>query len=86
MSAGDRIRKAQEQTAPTPFRKPSGRASFPRRVTLDLDDERYQFMRRAAYEDHTSIAELLRAAIDLMRADESLREQVGKAAANPPPG
>lgn len=85
MSAGDRIRKATQQPETPAFRKPSGRASYPRRVTLDLDDARYEFMQWAAYEHRTSIAELLRAVVDELRADEKLLGRVAKAVSTPPP-
>lgn len=78
MTAGERIARTTAKAAttkaataktPAPFRKPSGRASYPRRVTLDLDDARYDFLRQAAWEHRTSIAELLRSAIQLMTED-----------------
>lgn len=88
MSAGDRIRKATSGSAAEQrpaFRKPSGRASYPRRVTLDLDDDRYAWMRRYAYDSRSTIAELLRAAIDELRDDEKLADRVFERAAPPPP-
>lgn len=90
MSAGDRIRAAtagQGDAAPAPpFRRPSGRASYPRRVTLDLDDERYEFMRRAAWDNRVAIAELLRSSIDLLRDDPAVLDRIAAAAgAGAPP-
>ncbi len=59
-----------------PFKRPNGRASFPRRMTLDLDDARYDWLRREAYESRVPAAELLRAAITLMQDDPELRHSV----------
>lgn len=60
------------------FRRPNGRASFPRRVTLDLDDERYDWCKDQAWEARVpgGIAGLLRAAIDVVSADEQLVRRV----------
>lgn len=63
-----------------PFKRPNGRASFPRRMTLDLDDARYDWLRREAYESRVAAAELLRAAITLMQNDPQLRERIVVAA------
>ncbi|MGI8751271.1 MAG: hypothetical protein ACR2MN_02975 [Acidimicrobiales bacterium] len=91
MSAGDRIarsaKQAAEGPAKAPFRKPTGRASYPRRVTLDLDDTRYDFMREAAWQHRSSVAELLRSAIDLLAGDPTAMQKVAAAAsvdAGPP--
>ncbi len=63
-----------------PFKRPNGRASFPRRMTLDLDHARFDWLRREAYESRVPAAELLRAAISLMQDDPELRQRVvGKA-------
>ena len=59
-----------------PFKRPNGRASFPRRMTLDLDNARYDWLRREAYESRVPAAELLRAAIALMQGDSELRQRV----------
>ena len=73
----DRITNtASGNQAPTPFRRPSGRASFPRRMTLDLDTSRYDWLRHEAYEARLPAAAILRAAIDLLREDEALAELV----------
>jgi len=73
----DRITStATGQAAPTPFRRPSGRASFPRRMTLDLDTSRYDWLRHDAYEARLPAAAILRAAIDLLREDEALAQRV----------
>ena len=83
MSAGERIRRSVQVGNAADvqvFKRPNGRASFPRRVTLDLDDERYQLLQRAAYEasspEHrSSIAEILRALVDALKADPTLLQQ-----------
>ena len=59
-----------------PFKRPNGRASFPRRMTLDLDDARYDWLRREAYDSRLPAAELLRAAIALMQEDPEFRQRV----------
>ena len=45
-------------------------------MTLDLDDVRYTWLRREAYESRVPAAELLRAAIALMQDDPELRQRV----------
>lgn len=52
--------KAGEAT----FRRPTGRASYPRRMTLDLTNDQHQWLRAAAHEHRVSAAGLLRAALD----------------------
>lgn len=89
MGVGDRISKTARTPAPAdPFRRPTGRASYPRRITLDLDDARYQWLRHLAYEARVPAAALLRAALDLLAADPKRREAVITAAQaeHPPPG
>lgn len=60
------------------FRRPTGRASFPRRVTLDLDDGRFAWCKEQAWEARVQggVAGLLRAAIDVVSADERLVRRV----------
>lgn len=60
------------------WRRPSGRASFPRRVTLDLDDGRYDWCKAQAWEARVTggVAGLLRAAIDVVSSDEDLVRRV----------
>ncbi len=77
------VRTAQtEQTdsgnarSSVPFKRPNGRASFPRRMTLDLDNARYDWLRREAYECRVPAAELLRAAITLMQDDPDLHRRI----------
>jgi hypothetical protein len=70
MGVRDRISKgAAAPEGAMPFRRPSGRASYPRRITLDLDEKRYQWLRKVAYEGHVPAAAILRAAMDALAAD-----------------
>lgn len=88
MGVRDRINKAAgTPEGATPFRRPSGRASYPRRITLDLDEKRYQWLRAAAYEAHVPAAAILRAALDALTADSTLLDPVIAAAQEeyPPP-
>lgn len=88
MSTGDRIRRtANESGGGVPaFRRPSGRASYPHRTTLDMDAERYEFLRHAVWEQRTTVSELLRAVIDLFREDPSyLARAVERATAGEQP-
>jgi hypothetical protein len=73
---------------PAPFKRPSGRASYPHRLTLDLDPGRFDWLRRQAYEARVPAASLLRAAIDLLQIDDSLLAEAvqGAVTQNPPPG
>ena len=87
---GDRDRISKGVAAPegaTPFRRPSGRASYPRRITLDLDEKRYQWLRKVAYESHVPAAAILRAAMDTLAADPTHLAPVITAAQQeyPPP-
>ena len=45
-------------------------------MTLDLDDARYDWLRREAYDSRLPAAELLRAAIALMQEDTEFRQRV----------
>lgn len=69
-----------------PFKRPSGRASFPRRMTLDLDDARFDWLREQAYDARVPAATLLRAAIDLAQSDTALRKRVVSRAQAEHPG
>lgn len=79
--AADRILAGAERPARPPFRRPSGRVSYPRRVTLDLDDERYEWLKEEAWQSRTpgGIAGLLRAVIDVLRDDPQLAHDVVEA-------
>lgn len=62
----ERILAGASRAPSQPFRRPSGRAAYPRRVTLDLDDERYDWLKQQVWEHRIpgGIAGLLRALID----------------------
>lgn len=74
----NRLLAGAARPAPMPFKRPSGRASFPRRVTLDLDDERYEWLKEQVWQARSTggIAGLLRAAIEAMADDDELLVQV----------
>lgn len=69
----ERLLAGAKRLAPEPFRRPSGRVSYPRRVTLDLDDERYEWLKETAWDCRVpgGIAGLLRATIDLLADDDT---------------
>lgn len=86
MGVRSRIEKAAAApSTTTPFRRPSGRASYPRRITLDLDDRRYQWLRTVSYEARVPAAAILRAALDVLSAPELLEQVVQQAQAEHPP-
>lgn len=63
---GDRIRQSHTPSGPT---GPSQlRVSYPHRVTLDLDDDRYNFVKQLAWQDRTTLSELFRHLIDTRRS------------------
>jgi len=69
MATGDRIRKA---TAPEePFKKSSGRVSFPHRMSLDLTTEQYEWLKEVAWQNRESAAGFLRVIIDRLMKDEA---------------
>lgn len=68
MATGDRIRKQSVPEAP--FKKTTGRVSFPRRSTLDLTDEQHEWLKEMAWQNRESVLGLLRAIIDGLMADE----------------
>jgi hypothetical protein len=78
----ERLLAGAAQPAPSPFRRPSGRASYPRRVTLDLDDERYEWLKEQAWQSRIpgGIAGLLRAVIDVLTDDDDLVAVVAETA------
>jgi len=74
VSAGDRISRAAKAASdrpadPSPFRRPTGRATYPHRLSVDLDPERYNWLRRAAWEKRVAANDLIRAALDLLAND-----------------
>lgn len=81
----DRIRRAVASEPEAPFRRPSGRVSFPRRVTLDLTEEQHAWLRHASWEHRLPAADLLRAATEEMEANPDFLEQVIARAGGEPP-
>lgn len=76
MAAGDRIRKTG---APgEPFKKSSGRVSFPNRTSLDLNDEQYEWLKEVAWQNRESAAGFLRLIIDQLRAHPEMLGRVLK--------
>lgn len=62
----DRILAGRPSTHAKPFRRPKGRVAYPRRITLDLDDERYEWLKEQVWEHRIEggMAALLRSLID----------------------
>lgn len=87
MALKDRItRQPETGAASAPFRRPSGRASYPHRITLDLDGDQYEWLRREAYEARVPAAGLLRAALAVLAEDAKLLDQtVARAQSEHPP-
>lgn len=88
MALKDRITQsaATGASAPQPFRRPNGRASYPHRITLDLDRERYDWLRKHAYEGRVPAAGILRAVLVLLAEDpELLAQAVARAQDEHPP-
>ncbi len=76
MAAGDRIRKA---AAPEePFKKSTGRVSFPHRVSLDLTAEQYEWLKEVAWQNRESGSGFLRLVMDRLMKDEALLGRVVK--------
>ncbi len=69
MATGDRIRKAAAQEEP--FKKSSGRVSFPHRMSLDITDEQYEWLKEVAWQNRESGSGFLRLIIDRLMADEA---------------
>ncbi len=97
MSAADHIARTTAKAAgsndknATPFRRPTGRTTYSHRMSLDVDDERYEFLRHAAWQHRVTAADLLRSAIDQMRSDPKALAAIvetagGTATDKPPPG
>ena len=69
MATEDRIRKA---VAPEePFRKSTGRVSFPHRMSLDLTTEQYEWLKEVAWQNRESGSGFLRLIIDKLMTDET---------------
>lgn len=76
MAAGDRIRKAGAPAEP--FRKSTGRVSYPNRTSLDLNDEQLEWLKEVAWQNRESAAGFLRLIIDQLRAHPERVERVLK--------
>ena len=76
MAAGDRIRKAGAPSEP--FKKSTGRVSFPNRTSLDLNDEQLEWLKETAWQNRESAAGFLRLVIDQLREHPERLERVLK--------
>lgn len=89
MSAGDRISRAarvasDRHTDPGPFRRPTGRVTYPHRLSVDLDPGRYEWLRRAAWEKRVAANDLIRAALDLLANDPAALDAAAAQQPSPP--
>ncbi len=76
MATGDRIRKG---TAPEePFKRSSGRVSFPHRMRLDLSTEQYEWLKEIAWQNRERGSGFLRLIIDRLMTDEAQVEKLVK--------
>ena len=77
-SATQRTLSAAALPPREPYKRNRGRVSFPRRMTLDLDDARLEWLKEQAWQSRApgGAAGLLRAAIDAMSDDDDLLVQV----------
>jgi len=64
-STDAQARMAAPRAVPAPFT--SAEPAYPRRVSLPLDDQRYAWLRKIAYERNLPSSAVLRALIDLAR-------------------
>ena len=69
MATGDRIRKAA--TPEEPFKRSTGRVSFPHRMSFDLTTEQYEWLKEVAWRNRESGSGFLRLIIDKLMADET---------------
>lgn len=76
MAAGDRIRKGT--AAEEPFRRTTGRVSFPHRMSLDLTTEQYEWLKEVAWQNRESGSGFLRLVMDRLMVDEALLGRVVK--------
>lgn len=68
MAAGERTRKGASSEGPS--RKSSGRVSFPHRMSLDITDEQYEWLKEASWQNRVSASGFLRLIIDRLMTDE----------------
>jgi len=81
MAMQDRVKKARATTAPAAtFRRPTGRASFPHRKTIDFDTEQWTWLNNQAYESRISAAALVRAALAYVADRDDVLADVVEAA------
>ena len=76
MAAGDRIRK--QSTQGEPFRKSTGRVSYPNRTSLDLNDKQLEWLKEVAWQNRESVAGFLRLIIDQLQAHPEKLEKILK--------
>lgn len=74
MAAGDRIRKAAPPAEP--FKKSDGRVSFPHRMSLDLTDEQYEWLKEMAWQNRTTASGLLRTVLGRLAEKPQLLKQI----------
>lgn len=85
-SPADRIAKTTTAASAPVFRRPTGRATYPHRTSLDLDPGRYHWLKRAAYDTRVSGNDLLRALMALAQDDaQLLAKAVERAQSEQPP-
>jgi len=85
-----RFRKTAEQPKPVavvvPEAKETPQAAPPApkermvRITLDLKASRHKFLKRLALEEELSVAELLRAAVEMMEEDPQFAQRLARRA------
>jgi hypothetical protein len=51
---------------------------YPRRITLDLTDEDHLALKQAALDNRVTMADLLRALVDLWQSDHAVAEDVAR--------
>lgn len=76
MAAGDRIKRTNTQAGP--FKKSTGRVSYPNRTSLDLNDEQLEWLKEVAWQNRESVAGFLRLIIDQLREHPEKLERVLK--------
>jgi hypothetical protein len=83
-SVSDRMRRQLDRpklppTAPRPVdAETAGGRPYPRRITLDLTDEDHLALKQAALDNRVTMADLLRALVDLWQSDHAVAEDVAR--------
>lgn len=81
MAMQDRLKKATASTAPSsPFRRPTGRASYPHRKTIDFDTDQFAWLNDQAFQSRVSAAALVRAALAYVAERDNVLADVVDAA------